>query len=851
MKGEQWQRVEQLYHAALEREGNQRAGFLAQACGEDEVLLRNVERLLKAHAEAGEFLAAPALEVAIRSTVAEGGLPLTGQTISHFEILSLLGAGGMGEVYLARDRRLDRTVALKMLPPLVAQDPDRIQRFVLEAKAASALNHPNVATIYDIGHADGRSFIAMEYVEGETLSAKMGPPFDVARIVAIGMQAADALSEAHAKGITHRDIKPGNIMLTPRGQVKVLDFGLAKVKRGEESALNADTITLTDTVPGLVLGTLKYMSPEQLLGHTVDHRTDIFSLGAVLYEMATGRPPFAGTSATDTIGRILHVDPESIGQINPEVAELQRIVHRCLEKDPERRYPTARELMADLQNLQDGALPLYGNSKRRALALIAATVLVLGIAGTLLLAPTPPATGPAIESVAVLPFVSVEANPEVEYLADGITENIINNLSQLSQLRVMSRSSVFRFKGRHTETDRIGRELNVQALLTGRVSLHEQQIAISLELIDVSDSHQLWGEQYNRNLADLQSLQTEISRQVSDKLRVRLSGPEQRQLASRRIANDEAYQFYLKARFFQNQLTEEGFRKALEYFQAAVDKDPNYALAYTGLANVYSSLGIEYVAPRDYMPKAKAAALKAVELNQQLPEAHAALGIVYLVYDWDWNAAAKELQQNLLLSPQSVETFSCSLHFTDVLDRNKDAITSLQRALVSDPFSLPTNLELGCASYFGQQYDESLRRLREARTLYPGHPGISYLIGRAYGQKKMYREAIATLSEAKPLSGDWPPIAAELGYAYGASGRKVEAQRMLDELHVQSTHRYVDPYLVAMIHWSMGDKEKMFVELENAYARRSSWLPWLKAEPKWAALHSEPRFIDLMRRVGL
>jgi eukaryotic-like serine/threonine-protein kinase len=859
MTSERWQQVEQLYHAVAERPVDQRAAFLAEACAGDQVLRRNVAALLKADADAGGFLAAPALEVAAKVT-AEQLESLVGQQVSHYEVLSLLGAGGMGEVYLARDQRLDRTVALKILPAHVASDPERTQRFVLEAKAASALNHPNVATIYDIGQADDSNFIAMEYVEGQTLAAEIGgqrPGFN--RIVEIGIQVADALSEAHARGITHRDIKPANIMLTPRGQVKVLDFGLAKFTRAEETGVKRSVATLAETAPGLVIGTMQYMSPEQVLGNKVDHRSDVFSLGVVLYEMAAGRPPFAGTTPTDTMGRVLYVEPEPIRQINAEVpAELERIIYRCLEKDPEKRYQSTPELQADLRNLhQDGGTRLAlvedtagrrsSPGRRLSLAALAVAVLIVSVAGFFLLV----ATDQAIESVAVLPFANAGADPEVEYFADGITENIISNLSQLSQLRVMSHTSILRYKGRGVDPQAVGRELNVQAVLAGRVLLRGDQLTISLELIDVSDNRQLWGEQYNRQLSDVLQIPAEISREVSDRLRLTLSGPEQQQLAKRPTEDTEAYQLYLKGRFYENKLTEDGFRKAIDYFQQAVEKDPSYALAYVGLANVYIELGADLMSPRESMPKAKAYAMKALELDEMLAEAHSALGVIHLIYDWDWAAAAEEFRHNLSLSPRAVQSFSCSLHYVDPIGRNDEAIASIKRALVLDPFSLPANLELGCASYFGRHYDQSIKQLQETLTMYPGHPGASYLIGRAYGQKRMYPEAIALLGEAKTASGDWPPIVAELGYAYAAAGKTAEAYKILEELRQQSTRRYVDPYLIAMVLLSTGDKEKVFAEFDKAYAERSGWLPWLKAEPKWDSLRSDVRFIDLMRRVGL
>jgi serine/threonine-protein kinase len=739
---------------------------------------------------------------------------LVGRKLSHYEIRSLLGAGGMGDVYLAHDARLGRNAALKILPPAFAANADRMQRFTREARAASALNHPNVATVYDVGEADGVSFIAMEYVEGRTLASRIDDrSLDDSEIIPIGIQIADALAEAHEKGITHRDIKPANIMLTPRGLVKVLDFGLAKSPELEGDG---------KTTAGIVMGTLQYMSPEQMLGREVDQRTDIFSFGIVLNEMASGRA----------------------------FPELEPIIRKCSERDRERRYQSAKELLVDLKNLQRATVAVLPR-RRGVFFVIAAAIVALAVAAGLYLSTRRDGAGRTIESVAVLPFVNAGADPEMEYLADGITENIINNLSQLSQLKVMSRSSVFRYKGRGPDPQAAGKELNVEAVLIGRVVPHGKRLAINLELIDVSDSRQLWGEQYNPNLDDLIEVQTEISREVSDKLQLRLTGSQQQQLARRPTENGDAYQSYLKGRFYWSKVSEEGFRKAIDFYQQAVEKDPKFAEAYVGIADSYIALGTDYVSPRNSMPQAKLYAGKALAINNGFAEAHSSIGIIKLVYDWDWPGAAEEFRHHLSLSPQSVDSFSCSLHYADPMGRNDEAIAGIKKALALDPSSLPPNLELGCASYYGRHYDESIKQLRETLAMYPLHPTVSFGVARAYVQKKMYGEAISILSEAKSPSGDWPPIVAELGYAYAGMGERKQAQKFLDELKQQASHRYVDPYLLAVVYEGLGDKDRLFTELDNAFAERSTWLPWLKLDPKWDNVHSDPRFTSLVKRVGL
>jgi serine/threonine protein kinase/Tfp pilus assembly protein PilF len=737
-----------------------------------------------------------------------------------------------------------------------------MQRFVLEAKAASSLNHPNVATIYDIGQADGRNFIAMEYVEGQTLASKIGGrPQDPAKIVDIGLQIADALSEAHAKGITHRDIKPANIMLTPREQVKVLDFGLAKITRAQGAAVNSDIATLAETVPGLVMGTVQYMSPEQVLGHAVDHRSDIFSLGVVLYEMATGRPPFAGTTATDTMGRILHVEPESIRRISEEVpAGLAMIVGNCLEKDAEKRYQSARELLKDLRSLQkdtaataalgDRRVPQRWNPTYRIAFVVLVAVVLLGVAGFFLLRSGIQGTDRPIESIAVLPFVNGAADPEVEYLVDGITESVISNLSKLSQLKVISRTSAFRYKGRDVDPQVVGRELNVQSVLAGRVLLRGKQLAIGLELIDVSDNRQLWGEQYNRNLTDILQMQTEISQEVSNKLRLRLTGAQQQQLAKRYTDNTEAYLLYQQGRFYWNKFTAAGFAKAIEYFNQAVEKDPSYALAYAGLADSYNVLGTDFVRPREVLPKARAHAEKALQLDATLAEAHVSLGTSKLFYEWDFAGAEKEFLRAIELNPNYPDARHFYGHYLEAMGRVEQAVSETQRGATLDPLSLIINTELGNAHYYARQFDQALEVSRKSIDMDPSFDFAYYTVAQVYWQKGKYAEAIAQLERSQKPSRD----AAELGflgYAYAASGQRDAADKIMRELQMRLQQSWADPYYVALIYYGLNDLEQFFAWLEKSYEERSVWMIWLNVDPLFDRLHMDPRFQRVLRRIGL
>ncbi|MDQ3258323.1 MAG: serine/threonine-protein kinase, partial [Acidobacteriota bacterium] len=588
MKAERWQKVERLYHAALECEPESRAAFLDDACAGDAELRREVTSLLAYQSRAENFIEVPAIEVAAEMMAEEPASAMVGHTISHYKIISSLGAGGMGEVYLAEDTKLGRKVALKLLPAFFTKDKERLRRFAQEARAASALNHPNVAHIYEIGEADGTSFIALEYVEGETLEAKIGGrPLDAAEMVDIAVQTTDALDAAHTKGIVHRDIKPANIMVTPRGGEKVLDFGIAKVTATQP---DSEASTQLKTSPGVVMGTVPYMSPEQALGRETDHRTDIFSLGAVLYEMATGRQPFSGANAVETIERITHAQPEAISRFNYDIpAEMERIIRKCLEKDRERRYQSAGELLIDLKNLQRdssvqtvaaerAAPPRQSNWRPVTFALVAAVILAVVSVGVYLLAGR---SSKAIDSVAVLPFVNVGADPDTEYLSDGITESLINSLSRLPTLKVMARGTVFRYKGREADAQKVGRELGVGAVLTGRIVQRGDMLIVQADLVNVADGSQLWGERFNRKPTDILAVQEEISQDIANSLRGRLSGAEQKQLVKRYTEDIEAYQLYLKGRYFlETRRTTTGIMRGIDYFQQAIAKDPAYALAY-------------------------------------------------------------------------------------------------------------------------------------------------------------------------------------------------------------------------------------------------------------------------------
>ncbi len=788
-----------------------------------------------------------------------------GTFLGRYEIRAPLGAGGMGEVYLARDTNLDRTVALKILPVTVASDQGRMRRFIREAKAVSALNHPNIIIIHEIGQADSVHFIATEFVEGVTLRQHMtSTRMKLSEVLDVTIQMVGALAAAHAAGIVHRDIKPENIMVRTDGYVKVLDFGLAKLTKSHAS--DSEAVTMFATEPGRVIGTIAYMSPEQARGLTVDARTDLFSLGIMLYEMIAGRLPFEGATASEMIASILEKEPPLLARYSREVpSDLERIVMKALAKDREERFQTVKDLLIDLRRVKQ-RLEFEAELERSVPPDLNSKVVVATGGGQSQLSPTkepagfssPNSTAPlpgrgrrsrkAIDSLAVLPLVNASADPNTEYLSEGITESIINSLSQIPKLRVMARSTVFRYKGRETDPQEVGRDLNVRAVLTGRVLQLGDRLIIKAELVNVADGSQLWGEQYNRELSDIFALQEEIAQQISEKLRIKLTGEEKKRLTKRYTENTEAYQFYLKGRFYWNKRTSEAAKKGIEYFEQAIEKDPNYALAYAGLADSYALLGgYDVLRPKDSYPRARAAATKALEIDDTLAEAHTSIARIRMAFDWDWLAAEREFKRAIELNPNYATAHHWYGMYLVRMGRFDEALSEIKQAQKLDPLSLIINADMGAPLFFARQYDQAIEQHRKTLEMDLNFPPTHLRLGAAYEQKGMYQEAIAEYQRAIELSGDNTKTSVVLGYAYAVSGRRAEAQKELDQLKEQSN----SPYDIAMIYTALGDKEQAFEWLEKAYEDRSGGLVFLKVDPGLDSLRSDPRFADLLRRVGL
>ncbi len=791
------------------------------------------------------------------------------QTISHYRILDKLGSGGMGEVYLAEDTRLGRKLALKILPAEFTQDAERVARFRQEARAASALNHPNIITIYEVGESEGVHFIATEYIEGRTLRHCLQlAGMQLREALEITIQIAGALQAAHEAGITHRDIKPENVMIRPDGYVKVLDFGLAKLTEKSDPKIDAATVDKeaatmlkANTDPGTVMGTVTYMSPEQARGLRVDARSDIFSLGVILYEMITGRPPFEGATSSDVIAAILVSDPRPISQFVAGVpAELEWNLNKALRKERDDRYQTVKSFLSDLKHLKNrldfeaefariGPVEILNRTSGEISE--AVTTEISGAVNQVIAAPIRRSSGRAVDSLAIIPLANDGGDAEMEYLGDGITESIINSLAQLPQLRVIPRSTVFRYKGQEVDPEEIGKELGVRAVLTGRIMQLGDSLIVKTELVDVGRHTQLWGEQYRRPFTDIFALQEEISQEISEKLRLQLTGEERQRLVKRYTDNTAAYHLYLKGRYYVHKRTPDWIRKGVESFLQAIDLDPNYALAYAGLAEAYGFLASSTGGqpPREAYPKAKAAALKALELDESLGEAHCTLGFFRLLYDWDFAAAEQEFKRAIELSPNFANAWDGLGFYYKATAQREAAIRACQRAQELEPLSLFITLSHAWAYYFARQYDRAMEQGRKTLDMDPNFGFAYWHRGMAYIQQKKFGDAVTALRKAISLSGPATTFISYLGYANARLGKEREARQMIAQLERVSKRQYVSSYFIAMIYLGLGDLDRTFEWLEKAYEERSGFLAFIKVEPMLDALRGDPRFKALVEKI--
>ncbi|HYM82376.1 MAG TPA: protein kinase [Candidatus Limnocylindria bacterium] len=750
---------------------------------------------------------------------------MIGRTLSHYRVDDPLGAGGMGVVFRARDLHLERDVALKILPEGALADDESRRRFRREALALSRLNHPNIGAVYDFDTEQGLDFLVMELVPGETLEGKLARgPLPETEVTEIGIQIAAALETAHESGVVHRDLKPGNVVLTPRGQIKVLDFGLAKLQASVGQPVSSAALT----APQTVVGTLHYMAPEQLLGTEVDERTDLFALGALLYQASTGQPPFTATLSTALINEILNHTPAAPRARGAAISSaLEQVILRCLEKDPQRRHRSAHELRIELEHARASSATTRGRAVSAA-------------------------EPGRIESLAVLPLEDLSPGPREEYFADGMTEALISDLARIGALRVASRTSAMHYKGVRKPLPQIARELGVDAIVEGSVLRAGGRVRITAQLIDAATDRHIWAERYERELHDVLALQSEVAQAIARGIQVKLTRQEASRLAHARVVDPIAHEAYLRGRFHWNLRTEENLHRAIDYFNRAIEKDAVYAPPYAGLADCYNVLADRNrFPPQLAFPRAKAAAAKALELDPDLAEAYCSLGYSLCFYDWDWKESEAAYRRCLDLDHRYPTGHQWYAMLLTALGRTDEAIAEALRAEELDPFSPVMCSSAGDTFYYAERFDDAIAHYLRGIDLGPDEFQSHFDLGRAYEQSGRYDQAIAEFSRATEMAGRDPKASPALGAAYAFAGRTDEARAILQALERLSRTEYVAPYAIASIHAGLGEHDRVLEWLEKALVARDRALVWVRTNPRLRALRSDPRFTDLVRRVGL
>lgn len=888
MRSEKLKQIEEIYHFALEVSPKGRAAFLRKACGTDEVLLKEVESLIAFENNSENFLNVPPESMVAEMFVGEDiSDDLINKEIGHYKILQLLGKGGMGEVYLAEDIKLDRKAALKILPTEFANDELRMNRFVREAKAASALNHPNILTIYEIGEAENIHFIAAEFIKGKTLNEHLKDhPLDFKSALEIAIQIASALDEAHFAGIIHRDIKPDNVMIRENGLVKLLDFGIAKLSFLPQQTFERkqiekpDQIHSSQTNLGTIIGTADYMSPEQAQGKEVDARTDIFSFGVVLYQMMSGKLPFEGKTIQEMIDSILKNDPKPLSSEIP--TEISQIIEKCLQKNIDERYQTIKEVLFDMESAKNDLADqriihitnetLSNTQTYRSLGTneipsgrFIENKLLTGVLAALLLSVFVYfgyqyfAPNKQISSIAVMPFINESANKDVEYLSDGMTEALIKRLSDIPNLSIKARSTVFTYKGKELIPSEIGVELRVDAVLLGKLIQQGDNLKLHLELVETGSQDILWNADYERKMKDLASLQREIAGDVSENLQLKLTTAQQNQVTKIYTNNSDAQQLYLRGRFHWNKRSLKDFERAIEYFKQAIEKDQQYALAYAGLADVYALMPLYGdVRPKDYLPLAKQAALKAIELDENLAEAHASLGRIFHSYDFDWQSAEREFRKSIKLNPNYPTVHQWYAELLSFSGRHIESLREISIALELDPLSLTINRMKGNFLSFAGRHDEAIIQLNKTAELYPENVLVRYNLGDIFAEKEMYPEAFEHYLTALKMDGLSAAEIQKFRASYQIKGWKgfwseylqsqLKAQKKVLE---KDKNSYIKNEALAFAFAANQDKEKTLEYLKKAFEERDPQLITIKNSKFYDFLADEPRFKELVKEIGL
>ena len=834
---EHWERMRQLFHGALGRPAGDRDAYLTEACGDDTALLAEIKRLLNAHDKAGSFLESPVVELLPSYDLARSNQqPMSlapGARLGAYEVVSLIGIGGMGEVYRACDVRLDRPVAIKILRPEVTGDLEHKQRIIHEAKAASALNHPNIVTIYDIGETDGTDFIVMEHVDGKMLGeliGKKGLPVEEAMRCAV--QIADALGKAHGAGIVHRDIKPSNVMITHAGLAKVLDFGLAKPFAADVGLEVSPTLAVDTAREEVLVGTAAYMSPEQARGDRVGPASDVFSLGSLLYEMITGRRAFARDTTIATLGAVVRDEPIPIHEITADVPlDVEKFVGRCLRKDPSRRFHHMMDVKLRLEEILADLQSAVARPVRPAVASRQTDAPV---------------------SVAVLPFTDLSQQRDQEYFCDGLAEELINALSKVKGLRVASHTSSFRFRGQAGDIRDIATRLDVTHVLEGSVRRAGDHLRVTAQLISAADGYHLWSDRYDRELKDIFAVQDGISQAVVSALQQKLGRTAGYQV-THATENPEAYDLYLKGRHHWNRWRTDAMATSAELFERAIGKDPKYAAAWAGFADAHALRCHWTTAPRDVWEKAKRAALTALELDPDLPEGHSALGMILSFYEWDWEGAERALRRSIELNPASAVArtwYGACLLAVGSLD---EARTQFQQALAIDPLAILSNGGLATAYYYLREYERAIGQLEKTLDLDPAHAQMHLYLGRSYLGARRLDEAVKVLERGTVLPAADIRMRGILGYAYAIMGKHADAHRLLDQIDVGSKPRYpsLGLFSATFVHVGLDQYDQALDGLERLCAERCTLLHWPKVDPLYDPLRSNPRFENILRRMGL